>query len=128
LIQKGKIQAISSQETSTNKTKSKKFFVVLAQTISRKRTVAMKLSSLTSTRAPDVPTRTIRRWRNQYSKQRPFTEVATSVYYQTTKEGNYLAKVDEATQAFMMKFIEEHYENLKQRSKLRVYLAFCGSL
>lgn len=126
LIQKGKIQAISGQETSTNKAE-------IEEIIRRARPDDIKeanrryetVQPYLGQGAPTCPTRKIRRWRNQYQQ----TEALYGSGYigllpDHQKKGNYLAKVDEATQTFMQKFIEEHYENLKQRSKLRVYQAF----
>jgi len=126
LIQKGKIQAISGQEPSTNKAE-------IEEMLRRARLDDIKeatrryeiVQSYLEKDAPTCPTRTIRRWRNQYwQAEKLYGYGYLGLLPDHQKKGNYLAKVDEATQAFMLKFIEEHYENLKQRSKLRVYQAF----
>lgn len=75
--------------------------------------------------APTCPTRTIRRWRNQYwQAEKLYGNGYIGLLPDHHKKGNYSAKVNEVTQAFMLEFIEKHYETLKQRSKLRVYQSF----
>ncbi|MBD2771304.1 DDE-type integrase/transposase/recombinase [Iningainema tapete] len=77
------------------------------------------------TNATATPTRSIRRWRQQY---RNAQEIYGSGYIglipHHSAKGNRGSKVDEIVNAFMVLFIEEHYETLKHRRQLRVYQAF----
>lgn len=126
LIQKGKIQPVSAQEAPDRKAKIEEMLRCarpddIKEANRRYEIVRPYLKQGAAT----CPTRTIRRWRNQYQQaENLYGNGYVGLLPSHQKKGNYLAKVDETTQLFMLEFIEKHYENLKQRSKLRVYQAF----
>jgi putative transposase len=125
LIQNGKIQATSGQETSSSKAE-------IEEILRRARPDDIKeanrryeiVQPYLEPDAPTCPTRTIRRWRNQYRQaEKLHGNGYIGLLPDHQKKGNYSAKIDETTQAFMLEFINKHYETLKQRNKLRVYQA-----
>jgi transposase InsO family protein len=75
--------------------------------------------------SPTCPTRTIRRWRNSYwNAEDTYGNGYVGLLPSHGVKGNRAQKVDETAREFMTKFIKENYENLKQRSVIRVYEAF----
>jgi len=71
---------------------------------------------------------TIRRWQSQYRKAKEIYGhgyVGLLPHYH--RKGNRTARMEDAIYQFMNEFIEQHYENPKQRRKQRVYEAFVSA-
>uniref|UniRef100_B8HXC0 Integrase catalytic region n=1 Tax=Cyanothece sp. (strain PCC 7425 / ATCC 29141) TaxID=395961 RepID=B8HXC0_CYAP4 len=126
LIQKGKIQSISAQQAPDSKAEVEEMLRCARPADIKEANRRYEIiQPYLEKDAPACPTRTIRRWRNQYwQAEKLYGNGYVGLLPNHQKKGNYLVKVNEVTQAFMLEFIEKHYENLKQRSKLRVYQAF----
>jgi len=129
LIQRGKIQTFSEQEAPNKKAEIEEILRHARPDDIKEANRRYEIAQpYLEQGAPTCPTRTIRRWRNQYQQaEKLYGNGYIGLLPDHQKKGNYSAKVDETTQAFMLEFIEKHYETLKQRSKLRVYQAFVGA-
>src|SRR6266516_1658290 len=70
-----------------------------------------------------TPTRTVRRWRAQWSEALAvYGNGLIGLLPQVKRRGNRRSRLDERTEALIETFITEHYETLKQQSKKAVFL------
>ncbi|MBD2461660.1 DDE-type integrase/transposase/recombinase [Oscillatoria sp. FACHB-1407] len=74
---------------------------------------------------PPGPSSTIRRWRDSFRKSEElYGNGYIGLFSRNHEKGNHMLKVDENSHQFMIKFIEENYENSKNRKVLRVYQSY----
>ena len=74
---------------------------------------------------PPRPSSTIRRWRDSFRKSEElYGNGYIGLFPKNREKGNRMPKVDEGSHQFMIKFIEENYENPKNRRVLRVYESY----
>jgi putative transposase len=86
------------------------------------------LAPYLSNPSPSNPPSTIRRWRSQYRQAATlYGSGYIGLLPAHSHKGNRVPKVDKLTSAFMLQFIEQHYETLTQRRKLHVYEAFAAA-
>ncbi len=74
------------------------------------------------------PSSTVRRWQNQYQKaEKIYGNGYVGLLPRYHTKGNRTMRIDDIAYQFMIEFIEQHYENPKQRRKQRVYEAFVSA-
>jgi putative transposase len=126
LIHKEAITAASTVETSNSNAKAEEILrYAKPEDVVEANRRYEALQPYLGKNPPQQSSSTIRRWRTRYRKAETlYGNGYVGLLPSHSSKGNYTSKVDEQTYTFMLQFIEEHYENLKQRRKLRVYEAF----